>query len=157
MPLSRRDRQSRPRRQRATSGSFTPRVDVFGTLRTPEGEARVRLMEYAPSAFAAFSAESPENPLLFMIEGDFHMKGRLLTATLASPVPGAEVKFQKAGCGCETPHQLRGARRPLLEAAGLLPDGVLEPDVGQPLERQEYPTPDELTASLGDIPGAAGP
>lgn len=153
MPLSRRDRQSRPRRQRATSGSFTPRVDVFGTLRTPEGEARVRLMEYAPSAFAAFSAESPENPLLFMIEGDFHMKGRLFTAALTG---GSEVKFQKAGCGCETPHQLRGARRPLLEAAGLLGD-LLEPYTGEVLERQEYQTPDELTESLGDIPGAAGP
>jgi hypothetical protein len=51
-----------------------------------------------------------------------HIKGRILTATAEN---GAELKFQKAGCGCETPHELRGGRNKLLRDAGL--EGEAEP------------------------------
>jgi hypothetical protein len=113
MPLGRSARQRRGRSAPRDPNAWKPRVDVFGTLRLPSGEEfRARLIEYAPSSLAAFTASDPENPLLFRIDGEFAIKGRLLTATLEDD--GGQVKFQKAGCGCETPHQLRGARAPLL-------------------------------------------
>ena len=107
-------------------------------------------MEYAPDLYAfitQYDVQTSTPPLTFQVEGEFHIKGRLFSATTTG---GADIKFQKAGCGCETPHELRGARRPLLE---LLPQvqELLQPDTGQPLHSQEYPTPDDLTQEVLDL------
>lgn len=136
MPLGRNARQQRQRTTKASSGAWTPRIDVFGTLRLPSEEVRARLIEYAPATFAAFSAESIENPILFTIEGEFNIKGRIMTAQSEA----GEVKFQKAGCGCETPHQLRTARSKLLEH---VPTAPQEPTL----------TPDELTQQVLEVSG----
>ena len=136
MPLGRERRQQRQR-----AGKTRPRqpaVDTFGTLRAPDGaEARVRLIEYAENRLAAFSEADPEHPLLFEVE-DMHIKGRILTATAEN---GAELRFQKAGCGCETPYALRGGRNKLLREAGL--------------EEPAEPAPDTLMQQIlsGEVPG----
>lgn len=90
-------------------------VDVFGTLRCGETEARVRLMSLDGGRLAAFEAADPTSPHLFELEGDIHVKGRILTAQTQY----GELKFQKAGCGCETPRELRVSRTLLLQGAGL--------------------------------------
>ena len=128
MPLGRNARQRRGRSAPRDPNKFTPRVDVFGTLRLPSGgDVRGRLIEYAPDTFAFFTADAPEDPVLFETSGEFVMKGRTLTAQSEY----GEIKFQKAGCGCETPHNLRGARSPLLAH---VPGAEPIPE----------PTPDEL-------------
>lgn len=92
-----------------------PAVDTYGTLRFPsEGEARGRLIEYAVDQYAFFTESDLTHPMTFDVT-DAHVKGRVLTAT----TPAGEVKFQKAGCGCETPYSLRGGRNKLLRDAGL--------------------------------------
>lgn len=112
----------RGRRPRTAHEAYTPKVDVYGTLKSFTGdEVRGRLIEYAPSQFAFFTATDRENPLTFTTEGEFQVKGRVLTAMTT----GGEIRFQKAGCGCETPHELRGARKPLLE---FLPQPQSEPE-----------------------------
>jgi hypothetical protein len=140
MPLGRSARQRRGRSAPRDPNAWRPRVDVFGTLRLPTGgEARGRLIEYAPSQFAFFTVDNIEDPVTFRIDGEFAIKGRLFTAYLEHQ--GSEIKFQKAGCGCETPHQLRGARAPLLahvpiaeaEADEAVPDTVHE------LQMQDVP------------------
>lgn len=92
-------------------------IDAFGTLRLPGDHVgeRVRLVEYGDGRFAAFSAAEPTAPVLLEV-AEYQVKGRLLRGTLAD---GAEFAFQKAGCGCETPRELRGPRGRLLEEAGL--------------------------------------
>ena len=96
-------------------------MDTFGTIKLPSGgEARVRLIEYAENKFAAFSVDAITDPAVFEVT-DMNIKGRLLTAQTEA----GEVKFQKAGCGCETPHELRGGRNKLLRDAGL--EGAPEP------------------------------
>jgi hypothetical protein len=111
MPLS---RTSRQRRTGIATATREPRpkqhngIDAFGTLRAGEIEVRARLIEYEANKFAAFRTDG--EPITFQAES-YTVKGRLLTAQVAE---GPEIRFQKAGCGCETPHQLRGARAPLL-------------------------------------------
>lgn len=112
MPLSRTARQQRGRTGRTQPTSYNG-VDAYGTLKAGEHEFKARLIEYAEHQFAAFDATNPQEPLLFNVES-YTVKGRLLTAQVAE---GDDIKFQKAGCGCETPHNLRGSRGRLMEAA----------------------------------------
>jgi hypothetical protein len=127
MPLGRNARQQRGRSARRDPDAWTPRIDVFGTLRLPgEADARCRLIEYAPASFAAFSAADPERPATFRVEGEFAISGRNLRAELEGGA--GEVRFQKAGCGCETPQSLRGARAPLLAHLPAEPEAALERD-----------------------------
>lgn len=114
-----------------------PSVDTFGTLRFPgEGEARGRLIEYADNQYAFFTEDNLRHPLTFTAE-DAHIKGRVFSAQIE---PG-EIKFQKAGCGCETPYTLRGGRNKLIHDAGL--------------EVPEEPSPDTLMQEIlnGGVPG----
>lgn len=139
MPLGRNARQQRPRPPKYKGSAYVPRVDVFGTLKFPgAADARGRLIEYAPGSFAFFTVDSIESPSVFTVEGEFAMKGRTLTVQ----ADVGEVRFQKAGCGCETPYQLRGARAPLLQ---YVPEAQPEPEL----------TSDDLTEQLLDLPGAS--
>ena len=114
---------------RKAGAPWTPRIDVFGTLRLPDNtEIRARLIEYAPLHFAAFTKDAVETPLLFTTQGDFNIKGRIMTAAVEDS--GTEVKFQKAGCGCETPHELRAGRSVLLRAVPQEP-APEEPDADE--------------------------
>lgn len=144
MPLGRERRQqmrdrSRTNAQRAQRQKpRQPSVDTFGTLRFPgEGEARGRLIEYAENQYAFFTEDNLTHPLTFEAVGA-NIKGRVFSAQIA---PG-EVKFQKAGCGCETPYSLRGGRNKLIRDAGL--------------ESAPEPSPDTLMQNIlnGEVPGA---
>ena len=140
MPLGRNARQRQQRPARKTGAAWTPRIDVFGTLRMPDGsESRARLIEYAPLHFAAFTKDAVQTPLLFATQGDFSIKGRIMTAAVEDS--GAEVKFQKAGCGCETPHELRAGRSVLLRAVPIAEAETEEPapDTVHELQMQNVP------------------
>jgi hypothetical protein len=121
------------RSRHPSNGKYTPRIDVYGTLRLLDGEFLCRLIEYAPSQFAAFTLDI-EHPVTFITDGDFAIKGRIMTAQ----VQGGEVKFKKAGCGCETPHQLRGSRGKLLEYLPIAPEELEQkmPDTVQELKAE---------------------
>ena len=109
---SRTARQQRRRTGRTQPTSYNG-IDAYGTLKAGEHEFKARLIEYAENTFAAFNAQDPQDPLLFTVEA-YTVKGRMLTAQVAE---GEPIRFQKAGCGCETPHNLRGSRGRLMEAA----------------------------------------
>jgi hypothetical protein len=118
MPLGReRRQQQRVRASRnAAARPRTPAIDTFGTLKFPgEGDARGRLIEYEVDKYAFFTEGSPTTPLTFEVT-NANIRGRVFTASLSEE---QEVKFQKAGCGCETPYSLRGGRNKLLRDAGL--------------------------------------
>jgi hypothetical protein len=111
MPARRAATARKPRTQPTAHNG----IDAFGTLKTVTGEMiRARLIEHAPNEFAAFPAGGAD-PIQFTAES-YTVKGRLLTVQLDD---GGELQFQKAGCGCETPRELRGARTPLLQRAGI--------------------------------------
>lgn len=134
--------QGRERLSAKPGRAHRPAVDTFGTLRAPDGsESRARLVEYREGRLAAFSADDPTSPLLFDVTS-MNIKGRLLTAGTAD----GELKFQKAGCGCETPYALKIGRNALLRGAALLDEG----ETAEPAETQTL-MQDLLN---GDVPGA---
>lgn len=114
-----------------------PAVDTFGTIKLPGGgEARVRLIEYAVNRLAAFTVDTITSPATFEVEG-MNIKGRVLTAQTET----GELKFQKAGCGCETPYELRGGRNKLLRDAGLedTPEEPAPPTIMENILQGEAP------------------
>ena len=143
MPLGRERRQQMRGRSRAATKQRPrqPSVDTFGTLKIPgEGDVRGRLIEYAENQYAFFTEENLTHPLTFAAESA-NIKGRVFTAQTEA----GEMKFQKAGCGCETPYSLRGGRNKLIREAGL--------------ETPEEPSPDTLMGQIlsGEIPGTLSP
>ena len=126
-----------------------PSVDTFGTLKIPgEGDVRGRLIEYAENQYAFFTEENLTHPLTFAAESA-NIKGRVFTAQTEA----GEMKFQKAGCGCETPYSLRGGRNKLIREAGL----------EEQAESPTAPAPEESSDTLmsqilsGEIPGTLSP
>lgn len=119
MPLSRVARQQRQRVARPSATRFNG-IDAFGTLHVPGLEdVRVRLIEYEANRFAAFASGARDEPRLIEVES-YTVSGRTLSGTTET---GLEFKFRKAGCGCETPQDLRGSRAALLAAVPGLVDG----------------------------------
>lgn len=112
-------------------------MDTFGTLKFPgEGEARGRLIEYAENRYAFFTEGNISEPVTFDVTSA-SIRGRIFTAQLEGE---AEVKFQKAGCGCETPYSLRGGRNKLLREAGLdQPEAPTEPTIMEDILKGETP------------------
>lgn len=98
-----------------------PRIDAYGTVRIPEAEYKARVIEYAPGQIAIFRELAPTMPVLLSIapESDIQIRGSLMKTTFIVDNEEVELLFQKAGCGCETPRNLRGGRNALITGAGL--------------------------------------
>lgn len=113
-----------------------PSVDTFGTIKFPgESDTRGRLIEYADNLYAFFTEGNLTQPTTFTAF-EARIKGRVFTAQIEQ----GEVKFQKAGCGCETPQNLRGGRNKLLRDAGLEePAAPVEPTIMENVLNGEVP------------------
>lgn len=113
--------RTRTRRQRSSTSTsaFSPKVDAFGTVRVLGNEYKVRAIEYAPDRLALFRESDPTNPVTLELSTPIEIRGRNMRTTFIAEGAEAELVFQKAGCGCETPRSLRGGRNMLLEGAGL--------------------------------------
>lgn len=113
--------RTRTRRQRSSTSTsaFSPKVDAFGTVRTEGDEYKARAIEYAPDRLALFRESDPTDPVILELSTPIEIRGRVLRATYTEDGEDRELLFQKAGCGCETPRNLRGGRNMLLEGAGL--------------------------------------
>lgn len=80
-------------------------IDAFGDLRVDGQRSRARLIQITPITYAAFSQDDPKTPLLLTATGPATVKGRVVTIEL---IGGGLAEFRRAGCGCQTPNNLRG-------------------------------------------------
>lgn len=121
MPGSRTRRQRAAREVVSRSAGHKPKVDAYGTVRVLDNEYKARVMEFAPRRLAIFRDISPQTPVVLELTTDPVLKGRLMRTTFTAPETSDELElvFQKAGCGCETPRNLRIGRNSLMSAAGL--------------------------------------
>jgi hypothetical protein len=122
MPPSSRTRRARSalRTTANTEGPYRPKVDAFGTVSLADNSYKARVINYADGKLAVFQEGAPTSPVLFDLTSDLNIKGRIMTSSIRTPdEEEIEFRFQKAGCGCETPRALRGGRNRLLEAAGV--------------------------------------
>lgn len=93
------------------------RVDAFGNIQIGKGPAfRARLIQTSSTEFAVFpdAGTSDVLPTTVTFAEPPKIRGRNLTGTLLAEGP-TDFLFQRASCGCQTPNQLRGPARRLLE------------------------------------------
>lgn len=80
-------------------------IDAFGDLKIDGQRSRARLIQVTPITYAAFETDDPNTPTLLTATGPATIKGRNV---LISLIGGGSAEFRRAGCGCQTPSNLRG-------------------------------------------------
>lgn len=80
-------------------------IDAFGDLKVDGHRSRARLIQVTPITYAAFESDNPDTPMLLTATGPATIKGRNVTLEL---IGGGIAEFRRAGCGCQTPSNLRG-------------------------------------------------
>ena len=89
-------------------------VDAFGTLQFQPGSTfRARVIEVSRTELAFFpeTGSGAVAGVLYLNE-PYTIRGRVLTASVSDDVA---IRFARAGCGCETPYDLRGPRNQFLQ------------------------------------------
>lgn len=89
-------------------------IDAFGTLQFQPGSTfRARLIEVSKTELAFFpeTGSGAEAGVLYL-NSPYTIKGRVLTASISDDTT---IRFARASCGCQTPHDLRGPRSRFLQ------------------------------------------
>lgn len=107
------------RRGRRQTTSKPSKVDAFGTVRLLGAEYRARVIDLGDSRLAILRASDDGGiqGTTLQTTSDIELRGRIMRTTIEAEGGETELQFQRAGCGCETPRQLRGNRARLIEAA----------------------------------------